>query len=76
MSEREDWNKKIIEEFRSNEGKVGGMFEGMPILLVHHTGAKTGTERVNPWPIRSWTTATRSSPRRAVTRATPTGTTT
>lgn len=48
MSEREDWNKKVIEEFRASEGKVGGMFEGMPILLVHHTGAKTGTERVNP----------------------------
>jgi deazaflavin-dependent oxidoreductase (nitroreductase family) len=48
VAEREDWNKKIIEEFRANEGKVGGMFEGMPILLVHHTGAKTGTERVNP----------------------------
>jgi deazaflavin-dependent oxidoreductase (nitroreductase family) len=48
MSERQDWNTKIIEEFRENEGKVGGMFEGMPILLVHHTGAKTGTERVNP----------------------------
>jgi deazaflavin-dependent oxidoreductase (nitroreductase family) len=48
MAEREDWNRKIIEEFRANQGKVGGMFEGMPILLVHHTGAKTGTERVNP----------------------------
>jgi deazaflavin-dependent oxidoreductase (nitroreductase family) len=48
MPEREDWNRKIIEEFRANQGKVGGMFEGMPILLVHHTGAKTGTERVNP----------------------------
>jgi deazaflavin-dependent oxidoreductase (nitroreductase family) len=48
MSEREDWNKRIIEEFRANEGVVGGPFEGMPLLLVHHTGAKTGTERVNP----------------------------
>ena len=48
MAEREDWNRKIIEEFRANQGKVGGMFDGMPILLVHHTGAKTGTERVNP----------------------------
>ena len=43
-----EFNRKIIEEFRANQGKVGGMFEGMPILLVHHTGAKTGTERVNP----------------------------
>jgi deazaflavin-dependent oxidoreductase (nitroreductase family) len=48
MAEREDWNRKVIEEFRANQGKVGGMFEGMPILLVHHTGAKSGTERVNP----------------------------
>ena len=48
MAEREDWNRKIIEEFRNSEGKVGGPFEGMPILLVHHTGAKSGTERVNP----------------------------
>jgi deazaflavin-dependent oxidoreductase (nitroreductase family) len=43
-----DWNHSIIEEFRSNAGKVGGRFEGQPILLLHHWGAKTGTERVNP----------------------------
>jgi deazaflavin-dependent oxidoreductase (nitroreductase family) len=44
----EDPNLAVIEEFRANGGKVGGYFEGMPIVLVHHTGAKTGTERVNP----------------------------
>ena len=38
----------MIEEFRANGGKVGGMFEGMPLLLLHHVGAKTGAERVNP----------------------------
>ena len=43
-----DWNTKIIEEFRANEGRVGGPFEGRPILLLHHKGARTGTERVNP----------------------------
>lgn len=43
-----DRNAKIIEEFRGNEGRVGGIFEGHPILLLHHTGAKTGTPRVNP----------------------------
>lgn len=43
-----EWNTGIIEEFRANEGKVGGHFEGAPLLLLHHTGAKTGTERVNP----------------------------
>jgi deazaflavin-dependent oxidoreductase (nitroreductase family) len=48
MTEREDWNRKIIEEFRSNEGVVGGPFKGTPILLLHHKGAKTGAERVNP----------------------------
>ena len=44
----DDWNARIIDEFRSNEGRVGGPFEGRPILLLHHRGAKTGTERVNP----------------------------
>jgi deazaflavin-dependent oxidoreductase (nitroreductase family) len=48
MPERQDWNKKIIEEFHANEGRVGGPFEGMPLLLLHHRGAKTGTKRVNP----------------------------
>lgn len=43
-----DWNKKIIEEFRANGGKVGGNFEGKPLLLLHTTGAKSGEERVNP----------------------------
>jgi deazaflavin-dependent oxidoreductase (nitroreductase family) len=43
-----NWNQAIIDEFRANEGRVGGRFEGRPILLLHHTGAKTGTERVNP----------------------------
>jgi deazaflavin-dependent oxidoreductase (nitroreductase family) len=43
-----DFNAKIIEEFHSNEGRVGGMFEGVPLLLLHHTGAKSGKSRVNP----------------------------
>jgi deazaflavin-dependent oxidoreductase (nitroreductase family) len=43
-----DWNAKIIEEFRANGGKVGGNFEGAPLLLLHSTGAKSGQERVNP----------------------------
>jgi deazaflavin-dependent oxidoreductase (nitroreductase family) len=43
-----DWNEQIIEEFRANEGRVGGNFEGRTLLLLHHRGAKTGTERVNP----------------------------
>ncbi len=48
VTDRSDWNRQIIEEFRANDGKVGGMFEGMPLLLIHHVGAKTGTQRVNP----------------------------
>lgn len=43
-----DWNTKIIEEFRANEGKVGGPFAGSRLLLLHTKGAKTGLERVNP----------------------------
>ena len=43
-----DFNAQIIEEFHSNEGRVGGMFEGMPLLLLHHTGAKSGKSRINP----------------------------
>ena len=43
-----DFNAQIIEEFHSSEGRVGGMFEGMPLLLLHHTGAKSGRSRVNP----------------------------
>jgi deazaflavin-dependent oxidoreductase (nitroreductase family) len=43
-----DWNRKVIEEFRANGGKVGGNFEGAPLLLLHTTGARSGQERVNP----------------------------
>jgi deazaflavin-dependent oxidoreductase (nitroreductase family) len=48
MSDVQDWNRKIIEEFHANEGRVGGQFEGAPVLLLHTTGARTGQERVNP----------------------------
>jgi deazaflavin-dependent oxidoreductase (nitroreductase family) len=48
MSDMSDFNTPIIEEFRANGGKVGGNFEGAPILLLHTTGAKSGQERVNP----------------------------
>jgi deazaflavin-dependent oxidoreductase (nitroreductase family) len=43
-----DQNKKIIDEFRANEGKVGGWFEGKTLLLLHTKGAKSGQERINP----------------------------
>lgn len=48
MSDANGFNARIIEEFRSRGGKVGGRFEGIPILLLHTTGAKSGRERVNP----------------------------
>ena len=48
MPEMSDWNRGIIDEFRANEGRVGGAFEGRPLLLLHHTGARSGIERVNP----------------------------
>ena len=43
-----NWNNGIIDEFRSNDGEVGGVFAGKPLLLLHHKGARTGTERVSP----------------------------
>jgi deazaflavin-dependent oxidoreductase (nitroreductase family) len=43
-----DFNEQIIEEFRANAGRVGGIFEGDTLLLLHHTGARSGRIRVNP----------------------------
>jgi deazaflavin-dependent oxidoreductase (nitroreductase family) len=48
MSDPNDWNAKIIAEFRANEGRVGGNFEGAPMVLVHHRGRKSGREYVTP----------------------------
>jgi deazaflavin-dependent oxidoreductase (nitroreductase family) len=38
----------VIDEFRANHGHVGGMWDGTPLLLLHHTGSKSGASRVNP----------------------------
>ncbi|QIM22497.1 nitroreductase family deazaflavin-dependent oxidoreductase [Phycicoccus sp. HDW14] len=43
-----DWNKNVIEEFRANGGTVQTMGFGRGLVLLHHTGARTGTERVSP----------------------------
>jgi deazaflavin-dependent oxidoreductase (nitroreductase family) len=43
-----EYNAKIIGEFRANAGRVGGMWEGTPLLLLHHTDAKSDASRVNP----------------------------
>ena len=48
MTSMNDFNQQIIVEFRANAGKVGGRFEGRPMLLLHATGAKSGDARVTP----------------------------
>lgn len=48
MSDTNDWNKQVIDEFRANDGKVGGHFANMDLLLLHTTGAKSGLTRINP----------------------------
>ena len=48
MPEANNWNDKIITEFRANGGRVGGNFEGAPVTLVHHRGRNSGREYVNP----------------------------
>ena len=48
MNDVVDFNAQIIEEFRANEGRLGGNFEGAPVLLLHTTGARSGKERVSP----------------------------
>jgi deazaflavin-dependent oxidoreductase (nitroreductase family) len=44
----DDYNTKIIEEFRANRGRVGGPWAGTPMILIHHIGARSGIERVTP----------------------------
>lgn len=48
MSSSQDWNAGVIAEFRKNHGKVGGNFEGAPLLLINHKGAHTGKSHTNP----------------------------
>ena len=48
MADVNDFNAQNIDEFRAHGGRLGGNFEGAPMLLLHSTGAKSGTERVNP----------------------------
>lgn len=48
MNNVNEWNKAIIDEFRANDGKVGGQFADMPLLLLHTTGAKSKLPRINP----------------------------
>jgi deazaflavin-dependent oxidoreductase (nitroreductase family) len=48
MSDMTDFNQRIIDEFRANDGQVGGGFAGAPIVILHTTGAKSGRARVTP----------------------------
>ncbi|MET0451837.1 MAG: nitroreductase family deazaflavin-dependent oxidoreductase [Mycobacterium sp.] len=48
MTDTDDFNRKNIDEFRANHGKLGGPFEGAPVLLLHSIGARSGEERVSP----------------------------
>ena len=48
MTEMNDWNATTIAEFRANEGRVGGPFEGAPMTLLHHRGRKSGRDYVTP----------------------------
>ena len=43
-----DYNTKIIEEFRANQGRVGGPWSGTPMIIIHHIGARSGIERTTP----------------------------
>ncbi|MGW4331011.1 nitroreductase family deazaflavin-dependent oxidoreductase [Nocardia sp. NPDC004573] len=43
-----DFDRRTVEAFRANHGRVGGMLAGTPLILIHHIGAKSGIERVTP----------------------------
>jgi deazaflavin-dependent oxidoreductase (nitroreductase family) len=43
-----DWNAQVIEQFRATGGRMGGDWEGQPLLLLHHRGRRTGAEHVAP----------------------------
>jgi deazaflavin-dependent oxidoreductase (nitroreductase family) len=48
VSDEDDFNRRNIEEFRANHGRLGGQFEGAPVLLLHSKGARSGQERISP----------------------------
>jgi hypothetical protein len=79
MSNPLDWNAKTIAEFRANQGRVGGPFEGAPLVLAHHRGRKSGREHVTPMmylPHDTDRTSSTSSPPRLGHPPTRTGTAT
>lgn len=48
MNDVKEWNRTLIAEFRANGGACGGWFEGVPMLILHSTGARSDLERLNP----------------------------
>jgi deazaflavin-dependent oxidoreductase (nitroreductase family) len=48
MASASDYNAKIIKEFRATGGHPGGEWAGTDMIVIHHTGAKSGIERVTP----------------------------
>lgn len=46
--QRRALNQEVVDEFRGSGGKVGGMFDGVPLLLLHHTGARSGAAHITP----------------------------
>ncbi len=48
MADMHDFNRSLIDEFRANQGQVGGQFAGAPLLLLTTTGAKSGATRTVP----------------------------
>jgi deazaflavin-dependent oxidoreductase (nitroreductase family) len=48
MTDTTNFNQTVIDEFRANGGKVGGGFDGMPMVIIHTKGAKSGQPRENP----------------------------
>jgi len=76
MSDMNEWNQRIIAEFRANDGVVGGDLAGVPLLLLHHTGAKSGLARVNPLAYQRIGNSAPYSPRKVARQRTLTGTTT
>lgn len=48
MADGNDFNERVVAEFRANHGMVGGNFEGASLLLLHSTGARSGETRINP----------------------------
>ena len=47
MSDGNDFNKRNIAEFRANHGRVGGPFDGAPLVVLHTVGARSGKPRTN-----------------------------